>query len=224
MITVSWLQSKILSQTIKTEAEIISICEVRFMSSREKVLGYLLAVKSPGTFVTTAGAVKDEKKPLRCVLFLTSKRLIALMTQDTYDGLRHFILETGLEMLPKEISETVEWLKRQVKNRMESRKAEKIEDTESLDEVLKEAEHFEIDYGYIEKLEFQKFLFFSPSLRIRVSWDPRYLDKELEFSVARKHKGEDCVEMLHSALSAELEEEIHHYPFNLSVAFTKPSR
>jgi hypothetical protein len=185
------------------------------MSSREKVLGYLLAMKSPGTFVTTAGAVKDEKKPLRCVLFLTSKRLIALMTQDTYDGLRHFILETGLEMLPKEAHA--------LKNRMESRKAEKIDDTESLDEVLKEAEHFEIDYGYIEKLEFQKFLFFSSNLRIRVSWNPRYLDKELEFSVARKHKGEDCVEMLHSALSAEFEEEIHHYRFNLSATFTRPS-
>ena len=147
----------------------------------EEVVGYLVAEKSPNSFSTDAGAPRKEEKPLICILVFTHRKLICVKVGSTHSLVEFFLYGP------------LAWL---VTKRVQKAHALRIlESAKSLEELLVANDHFEIDYSYIEKLELNKKV-----LKIRVSWNPAYLDGEMRFAVLKECKGTDCHTIMRLAL------------------------
>jgi hypothetical protein len=147
----------------------------------EEVVGYLVAEKSPNSFSTDAGAPRKEEKPLICILVFTHRKLICVKVGSTHSLVEFFLYGP------------LAWL---ITKRVQKAHALRIlESAKSLEELLVANDHFEIDYSYIEKLELNKKV-----LKIRVSWNPAYLDGEMRFAVLKECKGTDCHTIMRLAL------------------------
>ena len=160
--------------------------------SEEKIVGSLGATKPPNTLIKTTGAVKTEKESSKCILLFTSRRLL--------------VFEIGNE---SEMTGIVSWLMDYGKRKRQHEKQKKIEEAKSLDEILGAVEHFEVDYNYIEKVAFKKsfvnkILGTLPTLKIKISWNPTILDKELVFFIDARHKYQDCLNLLRWTISTDL--------------------
>jgi hypothetical protein len=155
--------------------------------SKEEIVGWLVAEKSPNSFSTDTGTPKKEENPLVCILVFTRTKLICVKVGSTH-GLVEFLLYGPLA-----------WI---ITKRVQKAHALKImENAKSLNELLEVNNHFEIDYAYIEKLELNKRV-----LRIKVFWSPEYLDKEMRFVVLGEHKDTDYYAILSMALSPSFTE------------------
>jgi hypothetical protein len=155
--------------------------------SEEEIVGWLVAEKSPNSFSTDTGAPRKEENPLICILVFTHSELICVIVGSTH-GPVEFLLYGPLA-----------WL---ITKRVQKARALRImKNAKSLNELLEANKHFEIDYPYIEKFELNKRV-----LKIKVSWNPEYLDGEMRFAVLGEREGTDCHTILRMALSPNFTE------------------
>jgi hypothetical protein len=143
--------------------------------------------------MTDTGVLKREEKPFHCVLLVTSKRLILVPTESSRIGWKEIFEANFPALLWYDIM-------KQTSVESETEKEKRKNAEESLDRLLKENEHFDIDCSYIEKVELQ-----GGAVKIRISWNPKYVDKELIFSLV-KPKIEEFASMLRSALQTGFSE------------------
>lgn len=171
--------------------------------SEEKIVGWLVAQKSPNSFSTDTGAPRKEENPLICILVFTHSKLICVKVGSTH-GPVEFLLYGPLA-----------WL---VTKRVRKAHALRIiENAKSLSELLEANRHFEIDYAYIERFELNKRV-----LKINVSWNPEYLDREMRFAVLGEREGTHCHTILRMALPPSFTETCENASSGERYAWNRP--
>lgn len=165
--------------------------------SEETIVGVISASKAPGKVITPSDQIKKEYGLIGCFLVFTTTRIIACAMTNLTNDQKYLMLGllSPAAYVVGSINEQIKQMKELAAKKEEFKGVEKEELLKKLlqiDEPL-----LEISYAHIEKAELSR----TGGLKLKVSWNRRYLDREFSFGTGRKREEEEPADILDRALS-----------------------